>query len=395
MKTHNFDELILDIYNTSLQPESWGDVLERVAHAMGANSAIILEVLEGTDHNQIITPHYSRIYNEPDLTRYLSQFGEYELLSQKAFAKLSAQEADMRLITEDEVVQTFPHPSHDIVKNALLDFEVGYRAGTVLNKDSLNLDRFGVQFTPEQGAPDLEQLRTAQLLLPHISKALRIGRPLQSAEFYAQKRFESRMNLLDFGVAILTPKGELAFHNRSFQNLLDKGEVFKLSPQKILTIKNAQNQEKFIGLLQSLDIHQAKDAHPRNQSIFSHYHNDGRDFGVLIEVAPLDYHPALERFPAGSRIVTSFEWTGDKAVNYEVFQQFFKISKSEIETLQALVAGMTNGEIADIRFRSVETINSQVKTLFRKTNTRNRAELVHLAVSINSPFSKQWLDLIL
>jgi len=47
--------------------------------------------------------------------------------------------------------------------------------------------------------------------------------------------------------------------------------------------------------------------------------------------------------------------------------------------IDLVVKGHTNAEIATLRDRSLETINSQLKALILKSGTRNRTELVRLA----------------
>jgi DNA-binding CsgD family transcriptional regulator len=50
-----------------------------------------------------------------------------------------------------------------------------------------------------------------------------------------------------------------------------------------------------------------------------------------------------------------------------------------------IVQGMTLQEIADGRGVSVDTVKSQVRAIYTKTRTRNRAELVRRALSVSPP----------
>jgi len=57
------------------------------------------------------------------------------------------------------------------------------------------------------------------------------------------------------------------------------------------------------------------------------------------------------------------------------------LSRREIEVLQLIAAGLTNGEIADKLFTSKRTIETHRQNIIRKTQMKNTASLIHFAVS--------------
>jgi DNA-binding NarL/FixJ family response regulator len=62
------------------------------------------------------------------------------------------------------------------------------------------------------------------------------------------------------------------------------------------------------------------------------------------------------------------EWTG-----------WEKLTRSELEILQLLIAGLSNKEIALETSRAAETVKSHIKRIFRKLNARNRTHAVAVA----------------
>jgi DNA-binding NarL/FixJ family response regulator len=58
-----------------------------------------------------------------------------------------------------------------------------------------------------------------------------------------------------------------------------------------------------------------------------------------------------------------------------------EISKRELEVLQLISDGYTNGQIADKLFTSKRTIESHRRNLIEKTKTKNTAELIKYALS--------------
>lgn len=56
------------------------------------------------------------------------------------------------------------------------------------------------------------------------------------------------------------------------------------------------------------------------------------------------------------------------------------ISSREEQVLQLLLNGLSNGQIGMHLYLSSRTVEKYVSSLFRKTNTNNRAELVRFAL---------------
>ncbi|WP_240773410.1 response regulator transcription factor [Pontibacter sp. SGAir0037] len=57
-----------------------------------------------------------------------------------------------------------------------------------------------------------------------------------------------------------------------------------------------------------------------------------------------------------------------------------ELSKRELEVLQLIAEGYTNGEIAEKLFNSKRTIETHRQNLLEKTNCRNTASLIKFAM---------------
>ena len=73
-------DLILDIYDTALDPKVWPDVLDEIATFIGARGAFLFE-LEGEEPERSITaPCYSSKYKAEMVLGYLSRHNRQELI---------------------------------------------------------------------------------------------------------------------------------------------------------------------------------------------------------------------------------------------------------------------------------------------------------------------------
>ena len=57
---------------------------------------------------------------------------------------------------------------------------------------------------------------------------------------------------------------------------------------------------------------------------------------------------------------------------------FATLSKRELEVVDLIAAGYSNGDIAKVLFISVHTVNDHTKNIYRKLNVHSRYELTAL-----------------
>lgn len=65
-------------------------------------------------------------------------------------------------------------------------------------------------------------------------------------------------------------------------------------------------------------------------------------------------------------------------IDSAVIQQAFNLTKTERLTVEMIWQGLTNPEIAEKRGRSVNTVDSQVKSVLDKMHCKGRAQLVQV-----------------
>ena len=75
-------------------------------------------------------------------------------------------------------------------------------------------------------------------------------------------------------------------------------------------------------------------------------------------------------------------------VSTEGIQALYNLTGSESEICRLIVEGLGTREVAEARNVGQETVRTHVKRLLGKTGTKNRAQLVRLALSVNLPIDK-------
>lgn len=374
--------LIQSIYDTALHPGAIGDLLQQIAERMGAYGAMIFDCTTYGNQRVAGLQYLSDVYDRQATLDYVARYNDFEVADQDRLADLSTPGNRINLI-HDRALYSDTYPPGENVA-AMKRRGVTDRIGGLLNKEIWNADRFAFQFIAGSSLPDEARVRWAEDMLAHLGKALSIGRSIETKRLM-ELAFIQVLDALPFGLAIITPQSQVAYRNPEFARLVQDRSELEITRNGDLEIRAASNQSAINNLLQNDSAHGRFGARPRQEAVFLPF--EQTELGLFIEICPLQHHPDLDNFGTGARLVSVFDGTKALDVDLEQVQRFFPLSKSEIVVLGLVSNGYSNIQIAEERGRSVETVNSQLKSILKKTNTRNRTELVKVAMGLSGATS--------
>lgn len=371
-------DLISRVYDCALQPDQWPDVLQDIARRSGAFGAMVFDCERRGNSPSVVLRYSSSIY-DPDLVGwYVQTFNQHEIADQARFAQLSSPGDEVNLIRCDDLYASRAELEAKENMQAMMNFGVYHRAGALLSKDTDAMDRFALQFSKEQGAITEPARQQVLALLPHVAKSLSIGRAFrqQAAE---KAMFFQALEAMPLGVAIVRANGDLIYCNVCFNNLASDYDL--LIPRRPNSIRLSKLPLAMQSLLAQANNHGQFGARPLREAGFMPGKHAAQ--GLFIEACPITRHRGLEDFGADTFLMSLLDSARANSVDPEVIRRFMPLSNSEISILDMVLRGLTNGEIADARGRSLETVNTQMKALIRKSGTRNRTELVRVAVGLS------------
>lgn len=370
-------DLVTRIYDCAMGPQEWPSVLQDIAHASGAFGAMIFDCEWRGATERVALRYCSAVYDTALVGWYVETHNAPEVCDQGRFAQLSSLGDEVNLIRCDDLYPSRAELESKANMQAMMQFGVHYRAGALLSKDTAAMDRFALQFRKEQG-PIAEPARLlAQSLLPHVAKALSIGRAFQENKEQTQALART-LEAVPFGIGVIKAAGDILYANAEFRALCDEFRLMR-SAKAVLRVETLPLAMQ--SLLRSARDHGKFGARPLREAAFL----PGRieSTGLFIEISPISSHPEMDRFGEGTFLVSLLDSQRAHAINPDIVKRFFPMTDSEMAVLELVVKGHTNSEIADLRGRSLETVNSQMKSLIRKSGTRNRTELVRVAVSLS------------
>ncbi len=378
-----FSALVLDIYDTAVDPTRWPEVLERISRFIGARGAFVFELQGVGEDQRIYAPFYSSSYDPQLVTTYLRVHNKQELIDQEIFARLSRRTDHIQLIGDDVLADSeeelLARPNvQEMMRNGLR-----YRAGALLNKDQINQDRFALQFSSRRGPVNADHARNAELLMPHIAKALNVSRPTTQLA----AKYRSVADVLDrliVGICVLDANGNVVLVNHEFQRQMDWHTVFRKDPTGKLVMRTDVAQHALTRLRKDASNHGRFGARPRKEAIISTV--GGEPHTLCVEVVPLTSAAEFGEKRMQGHIIYSMDTGNSYKISGDVLSEMFQLTQAETAVLELMADGLTNAQICERRGKSVETINSQVKSVLIKTGTSNRTQAIRLATNISSSF---------
>ncbi len=230
---------------------------------------------------------------------------------------------------------------------------------------------------------DAEKL---SLLIPHISRAIGVMFRLRDAEFRVATSLLA-LDHLPHGVLLFGADGGVAFANSAAKRILDPEDGLRLrkrpgnSNLSDLLAGDKRHQELLDDAIResispdilstrhfakaiSISRSSGKTAFSLNFSSLPH----GNEFGVGHE--------------APRAIAFLNDSTGIARIDARMLKSAFGLSNAEALTAELIANGYSNQDLASARNISINTVKTQLCSIYEKTGTDNRARLVKLLLTL-------------
>lgn len=374
---HDDHQLIQKIYDAAMAPATLSEVLQQIADQTGVYGAMVFDCTTDGNERRVGLQFLSSVYDTQQILQYAADNNANEVADQDRFADLSSTGNEINLIHDAKLYSDDYQRRTNV--EAMRRRGVGGRYGALLSKEVWNMDRFAFQVLSGAPLPSDAQLAWAEQILAHLAKSITIGRSLSQQQTLgiAMTQFLDR---LPIGFGILDPSGKLLFSSREFERIAQDNAQISIAANGHLTINADTQNAELSALLRDQNAHGRFGARPRREAL---YLGSDDEMGLFLEICPISEHPEFDRFGNGTRLISVFDGAASHQIDAETVARFFPLSKSEVSVLGMVSEGYSNAQIAEMRTRSVETVNSQLKSLLRKTSARNRTELVRVAMGVS------------
>ncbi len=370
----DFSALVGDIYDAALDASLWPSVLQKISGFVpGRYANIFIQDANNRFANSIFTWGVDPAYFQSYLQTYAKLnpcfpggfffdvgevFSVYDILPRDQFERT-------RFCREWVVPQG-----------------IGDSPGAILEKSPTSCALLTVTQPPIQ-TPPYEDIRSRlQLIVPHVRRAVLIGKAFDLQKAVAAD-FTATVAALAASVCLIDAPGRVVYANPSAMKLLETDDVLYGASRRLRAYDRAADQSLNELLTACADgndlaigagggaIHlPSRGGRNYVAHVLPLTSGARRDAGVPHRaVAALVVHNAAENLSSPP----------------EVIAKAYGLTPREVGVLFALVEAPGVAEMAEILGLSSATVRTHLRSLFAKTGTTRQAELVKLVASFMSP----------
>ncbi|QWG21562.1 LuxR family transcriptional regulator [Bradyrhizobium sediminis] len=367
-------ELISEIYDAALSPSLWEHVVGKAGRFVGGSAASIFSKSPTSGEGSVycesgIGPHYRQLYFDKYIKFDPTTTGHY-------FADVGQPIAVADLMAYDEFLDMRFYKEW-VQPQGLVDF-----VSAVLDKSMTTAAFFGVFRHERDGVVDDDARRRMRLIVPHIRRAVLVGRlfDLKSAE---AATFADTLDGLSTGICLVDSLGRIVHANLACHVILDDGNALFAAEGRLVA-----RDAKFDCTLQQLFAAAGGgDAAIGTQGIALPL--TGQD-GARYVVHTLPLTSGARRTKGIAATAVFIRRVALETVSPpEVIARTYKLTPTELRVLLAIVEVGGVPEVAAALGVGETTIKTHLRRLFGKTGADRQADLVKIVAGFASPLISQ------
>ncbi len=366
-----------DIYDAALKPELWQKALDYLTQILQMRSTIIMAY--DLADRPFSMQAWSSLYTYEDLREYTEKFSHYEQQISDYLHDCPPRHMGTDLEVWPNMENERDRPDLKYIRER---FGIVARGGAQLNTHGAWKDFITVQHGREwKDVPD-EFWKMLELTVPHLSKAVEIGRTFNVLWL----RYQAVLAALDkvgIGMCVATDLGCIAVSNEEAQRIFSSGDGLFMSREGQIISRDDDITAHLRAAIQSTAQTAIGEGIDDEISFTCPRISGGTPF--LVVVSPLrDSNAELQPQFSGSLI---YIIDPDETAEFSIdgLSRIFGLSSAETKVCEALIHGGTVKIIADQRGVSPETVRSQVRSIYAKAGVSSRTGLIRLALLVNPP----------
>ena len=362
-------DFVGEIYEASYKPNHWDKVTSDLCQLLGARSgAIFMDDYEGRVRGMI------GAHGLPRTVRAAYRFGmsKYDYtfqLQQREPTGLARQIIHAPEVRED-------HPLY--YKLILKPNDIGYLAGMNIYRDEEWHVGIGLHRSFKADAFSSRDCEILQKLYPHFKRALRIHK-----EFHRLRtRQQTLLSALDrfmTGLIIVGPDHAVNYCNPVAKALLSHHQALATDGQGRVRAHYPEENRRLNRLINELSDADRQNIKTHNQAIGLH-HPD-REHALNVMLAPLDSNSVYDAQPTGSIALYLNDPDSPFNLPAEALRSLYDMTPAEAGVATALVNGQSPNQISEHHGVSIETVRSQLKSIYQKMGVKKQQDVIRVLLS--------------
>jgi DNA-binding CsgD family transcriptional regulator len=366
--------LICDIYDASLDPSRWAGVLRKSRDYLGGSAAAVFSKDLATRSLNVfyqcggVEPHYTQLY-----------FDTYERIDPTTAAQAMAGVGE--LVCSADIIDTDDLRSSRFYQEWVRPQGIADLGAVVLEKSATGAALFGIFRQDRHGVIDDEARWRLGRIVPHIRRAVLIGRAIELKTAEAAT-FADTLDGLAAGMFLVDAAGRIVHANASGRMLIAEGAALRAAGGKLVPTdpRAAQALGAIIAAAGAGDA-----ALGRSGTALPLAASDGEQYAI--HVLPLTSGARRQAGIGLAAVAAVFirKAAIDVASPPEIIASHYGLTPTELRVLLSAVQVGGVPEIADALGVGQPTVKTHLHNLFNKTGASRQADLVKLVAGYSSP----------
>lgn len=367
--------LVGRIYEAALQPEMWPDVLARTADHLHATSASLIvqdgAVAQGGDGaGGSVVPQVFVSRLDPETLGEYQRFWAPHDLGRQAMERMPAG----AVATDQSMANSDEYRRSAIYNDFLVPRQIARVLAGLPLTDEKGLAHVFFHRPATRGPYESKDLERLRRLLPHLARALTLRRHLFDLASARQAAVDA-LDRLPAGVVFVGGGGEVAHMNRAARAIAAEADGLTVTRRCLSAALPAETRVLQQRIREAAATHDGKGIAAGGALRLTRPSLKRPLFAV---VTPLRSPSALG--PRGGPVAAVFvsDPERERALPHQMLREVYGLTPAEARVASHLASGRTLEEVAQRLDVRLETVRSQLKSVFQKTDTRRQAELVAL-----------------
>lgn len=303
---------------------------------------------------------------------YALDYGQEDMLAQHINSAPIARfyASNLHLPESDE------HQNSRFYREWIVPQGVAHAAGAVILREGEWLSEIIVQRSVDHPSFTYADLAALNALLPHLQRAIQMRQRFSDLQT-GQRFLLGGLDALTIPTFLVDESGRVAWRNRQAERLLQSNDTLSCVNGHFMAKDKSAVRHMSQAITDAINLGQGMAQHSGKAIQIARF---GR-LPLTLIVTPLSFDTAGKR--GRGAIVFAFEPEQSRTISTEQVRDLFSLSNAEAELAVRLCEGMSLEACANDRGVTINTIKSQLRSIFAKTGTTRQVDL--LALLFTSP----------
>ncbi|HDH08722.1 MAG TPA: LuxR family transcriptional regulator [Gammaproteobacteria bacterium] len=363
------------IYESSYDASQWVSVLQNVAQLTDSSSAALL-------YRDDTYPRANFMYSyglppaalQTYLDRYIHLDPFFDLIGRRF--PVGTVSADHLVASSREELREASPKFYD---EYMIPYDQYHIGGAALLVEDDRMAAVAIQRSKALGSWTDKELEKLSLLTDHFRRAFRIHREFTRLRVHEYAVY-AMLDQLIIGLVILDKNSKPIYTNPTAQSILNTNPTMKFRNGKI-TATNNEDAKKLAGLIKDA-ANYSDNIEEMRGGVLGLHHRDS-PLPLLLLATPVTDLKVTYQAPLEGACVALFISDPERSqlISPDALIEMYKLTKAEAGVTVALANGLSLKEIANSKSVSTDTVRSQLKSIFKKTNTNSQTDLIRMLLS--------------